>query len=347
MLAEIRIDGLGVISETYAQFHDGLTVLTGETGAGKTMVVTSLHLLSGARADAGRVRIGSARAVVEGRFTVNGSARQVEDEVSRLIESTGAQRDDDGSIIAVRTVGSDGRSRAYLGGRSVPAGVLSEFTDPLLTVHGQNDQLRLLRPDQQRSALDRFADKTIGPLLATYRTHRDEWARAREELLERTEKSRELAQEADRLQFALNEIDGVSPAPGEDVAVVAEVRRLGDLDSLRAAAQSAHAALADGDEDAGMATATALALLGEARTRAESSDDPTLRGLGPRLGEAIAVVTDVAGELAGYLADLPSDPGALDSLLTRQGELTTLTRKYGADIDGVLEWADEARARLA
>lgn len=346
MLAEIRIDSLGVISEAYAQFHDGLTVLTGETGAGKTMVVTSLHLLSGKRADAGRVRIGSARAVVEGRFTVDGSAQHVEDEVSRLIESTGAQRDDDGSIIAVRTVGSDGRSRAHLGGRSVPAGVLSEFTDPLLTVHGQNDQLRLLRPDQQRSALDRFADKTIGPLLAKYRTHRDEWARAREELIERTDKSRELAQEADRLQFALNEIDGVSPVPGEDVDIVAEVRRLGDLDSLRAAAQGAHAALAGRDDDAGMETSTALDLLGEARARMEGSDDPTLRGLGPRLGEAIAVVTDVAGELAGYLADLPSDPGALDSLLIRQAELKTLTRKYAADIDGVLEWADEARARL-
>lgn len=225
MLAEIRIDNLGVISEAGAQFHGGLTVLTGETGAGKTMVVTSLHLLSGVRADPTRVRVGAARAVVEGRFCIDvdggpGAAgavpSHVEREVARLLETTGAQRDEDGSIIAVRTVGSDGRSRAHLGGRSVPVGVLSEFTDPLLTVHGQNDQLRLLRPDQQRAALDRFAGKTITSLLATYREHRRRWLAARDELLERTEKSRELAQEADRLRFALDEIDAVDPQPGED-----------------------------------------------------------------------------------------------------------------------------------
>lgn len=154
VLAEIRIDSLGVISEASAQFHEGLTVLTGETGAGKTMVVTSLHLLSGARADAGRVRLGASRAVVEGRFIADDVSPATEREIVRILESSGAERDEDGTIIAVRTVGSDGRSRAHLGGRSVPAGVLSEFTDPLLTVHGQNDQLRLLRPDQQRNALD-------------------------------------------------------------------------------------------------------------------------------------------------------------------------------------------------
>ncbi|GAB2646730.1 DNA repair protein RecN [Prescottella soli] len=347
MLAEIRIDNLGAISSACAQFHAGLTVLTGETGAGKTMVVTSLHLLSGARADAGRVRVGAARAVVEGRFNVEESAPQIDREVTRLLESCGADRDEDGSIIAVRTVGGDGRSRAHLGGRSVPAGVLSEFTDPLLTVHGQNDQLRLLRPDQQRGALDRFADKTIGPLLARYRKHRGEWVEARAELIERTSRARELVQEADQLTFALEEIDRIAPTPGEDAGIVDEVRRLGDLDSLRTAAEGAQAALA-GLDDGGIGDAAgALDLLGEARARIESSDDPALSGLGPRLGEAIAVVADVAGELSGYLSGLPSDPGALDTLLTRQAELKTLTRKYAADIDGVLEWADSARERLA
>ena len=152
MLEEIRIDSLGVISGASAQFHEGLTVLTGETGAGKTMVVTSLHLLSGARADAGRVRLGAQRAVVEGRFSTDTASEQVIDDVDKVLESSGGQRDEDNSIIAVRTVNSDGRSRAHLGGRSVPASVLSNFTDSLLTVHGQNDQLRLLRPDQQLAA---------------------------------------------------------------------------------------------------------------------------------------------------------------------------------------------------
>ncbi|MFX0578740.1 DNA repair protein RecN [Nocardia nepalensis] len=345
MLTEIRIDGLGVISTATAQFHEGLTVLTGETGAGKTMVVTSLHLLSGARADAGRVRLGAARAVVEGRFTVDEVNTTAQKQVREVLESAAAERDDDGSIIAIRTVGSDGRSRAHLGGRGVPAAVLADFTAPLLTVHGQNDQLRLQRPDQQLSALDQFAADAVGPLLRKYQVRRRSWLDARTELLERTARSRELALEADRLKHSLSEIDAIAPEPGEDARIVDEVRRLSDLDSLREAAAVAHDALA-GPADSPEDGSGALELLGAARARIESADDPALTALGPRLGEAIAVVVDLTTELSGYLADLPSDPGALDSLLTRQAELKSLTRKYAPDIDGVIAWADEARTRL-
>ncbi|MFD0359845.1 DNA repair protein RecN [Nocardia sp. GCM10030253] len=345
MLTEIRIDGLGVISTATAQFHEGLTVLTGETGAGKTMVVTSLHLLSGARADAGRVRLGAARAVVEGRFTVDDVNDAARAEVGQVLESAAAEADDDGSIIAIRTVGSDGRSRAHLGGRGVPAAVLADFTAPLLTVHGQNDQLRLQRPDQQLSALDQFAADTVGPLLRKYQVQRRSWLDARTELIERTARSRELALEADRLKHSLTEIDAIAPEPGEDVRIVDEVRRLSDLDSLRGAAVTAHDALA-GSPDSPEDGSGALELLGVARARVESADDPALTALAPRLGEAIALVVDLTTELSGYLSDLPSDPGALDSLLTRQAELKTLTRKYAPDIDGVIAWADESRTRL-
>ncbi|WP_228001941.1 DNA repair protein RecN [Nocardia australiensis] len=345
MLTEIRIDGLGVISTATAQFHEGLTVLTGETGAGKTMVVTSLHLLSGARADAGRVRLGAARAVVEGRFTVEDVNDAARLEVGQVLESAAAEADDDGSIIAIRTVGSDGRSRAHLGGRGVPAAVLADFTASLLTVHGQNDQLRLQRPEQQLSALDQFAAETVSPLLRTYRNRRRSWLDARTELLERTARSRELALEADRLKHSLTEIDAVAPEPGEDIRIVAEVRRLSDLDSLREAAATAHDALA-GPADAPEEGSGALELLGVARSRIESAEDPALVALAPRLGEAVAAVVDLTTELSSYLSGLPSDPGALDSLLTRQGELKTLTRKYAPDIDGVLAWADDARSRL-
>ncbi|WP_280429838.1 DNA repair protein RecN [Nocardia brasiliensis] len=345
MLTEIRIDGLGVISTATAQFHEGLTVLTGETGAGKTMVVTSLHLLSGARADPGRVRLGAARAVVEGRFTVDDVNDGARAEVAQVLESAAAEQDDDGSIIAIRTVGSDGRSRAHLGGRGVPAAVLADFTAPLLTVHGQNDQLRLQRPDQQLAALDQFAADTVAPLLRKYGVQRRSWLDARNELLERTARSRELAQEADRLQHSLTEIDAIAPEPGEDVRIVEDVRRLSDLDSLREAAATAHDALA-GSPETPEDGSGALELLGAARSRIESADDPKLTALAPRLGEAIAVVVDLTTELSGYLSDLPSDPGALDSLLTRQAELKSLTRKYAPDIDGVLAWADEARTKL-
>lgn len=343
MLSEIRIDGLGVIAEATASFSEGLTVLTGETGAGKTMVVTSLHLLSGARADAGRVRVGADRAVVEGRFTTDHVTDQVRGDVEQLLESTGGRRDEDDSIIALRTVGSDGRSRAHLGGRSVPAGVLSEFTGSLLTVHGQNDQLRLQRSDQQLAALDRFAADAIGPLLETYRTRRSQWVAAVTELRERTEKARELAREADQLTFALNEIDAVAPAPHEDTDIAATVRRLSDLDSLRDAASAAHTALTGGDDPGDVSV---MALLGEARDRLASTDDEILSAVGPRLAEAIAVVTDVGAELTSYLEDLPADPESLDTLLSRQAELKSLTRKYAADVDGVLAWAEDARTRL-
>ncbi|MGQ4599489.1 DNA repair protein RecN [Nocardia sp. R6R-6] len=345
MLTEIRIDGLGVISTANAQFHAGLTCLTGETGAGKTMVVTSLHLLSGARADAGRVRLGASRAVVEGRFTIEDVNDAARAEVAQVLESAAAEQDDDGSIIAIRTVGSDGRSRAHLGGRGVPAAVLAEFTAPLLTVHGQNDQLRLQRPDQQLSALDQFAAGAVAGLLRKYRTQRRSWLDARAELLERTARGREMALEAERLEHALNEIDGIAPEPGEDVRIVDEVRRLSDLDSLREAAAAAHDALA-GPADAPEDGSGAMELIGAARARVEAADDPALAALAPRLADAIAVVVDVTAELSGYLSDLPSDPRALDSLLNRQAELKTLTRKYAPDIDGVLAWADDARARL-
>src|SRR5690242_8344587 len=150
MLTEIRIESLGAISAAIAEFDSGLTVLTGETGAGKTMVVTGLHLLGGARADATRVRSGSDRAVVEGRFSTTELGAEVALRVDELLESSGADRDDDGTVIAARSVSRAGPSRAYLGGRSVPAKSLSNFTAEVLTLHGQNDQLRLMRPDEQR-----------------------------------------------------------------------------------------------------------------------------------------------------------------------------------------------------
>ncbi|MFD4428914.1 DNA repair protein RecN [Nocardia sp. NPDC058497] len=345
MLTEIRIDGLGVISTATAQFHAGLTVLTGETGAGKTMVVTSLHLLSGARADAGRVRLGAAKAVVEGRFVVDDVNEAARAAVGEVLESAAAEADEDGSVIAVRTVNSDGRSRAHLGGRGVPAAVLGEFTSRLLTVHGQNDQLRLQRPEQQLAALDQFAGDGVAGLLRKYQVHRRSWLDARTELLERTARSRELALEADRLKHSLAEIDGIAPEPGEDTRLVAEIRRLSDLDSLREAAVAAHEALS-GPTDTPADGGGVLDLLGGARARLDSADDPGLTALAPRLGEAIAVVVDVTTELSGYLSELPSDPGALDSMLTRQAELKSLTRKYAPDIDGVIAWADESRARL-
>jgi DNA repair protein RecN (Recombination protein N) len=344
VLAEIRIESLGAISSATAEFDRGFTVLTGETGTGKTMVVTGLHLLGGARADATRVRSGAARAVVEGRFTTTELGDGVAAYVDEILESSGADRDDDGSVIAARSVSRDGPSRAYLGGRSVPAKSLSTFTTELLALHGQNDQLRLMRPEEQRAALDRFVD--VESQLKRYRRVRDDWLEARRDLTDRKQRARELAQEADRLKFGLNEIDSVAPEPGEDDALVADIRRLSELDALREAAQTARSALAGLDDDSSP-DSSAADNVGQAKSALEATDDTTLRALAEQLAGALAVVADVSTELGDYLSELPSDASTLETKLARQGELRTLTRKYAPNIDGVLRWAHESRERLA
>jgi len=344
VLSEIRIESLGAISTATAEFDRGLTVLTGETGTGKTMVVTGLHLLGGARADATRVRSGAARAVVEGRFTTTELGEDVTAQIDEILDSSGAERDDDGSVIAARSVTRDGPSRAYLGGRSVPAKSLGTFTTELLTLHGQNDQLRLMRPDEQRGALDRFID--IEKPLKRYQKLREEWLAARRDLVDRTQRARELAQEADQLKFALNEIDAVAPQPGEDEGLVADIQRLSELDSVREAAQTARAALS-GDDDPSPETVSAFGAAGQAKSALEATEDSALRALAAQLDSALAVIGDVASELGDYLAALPSDASTLEAKLLRQSELRTLTRKYAADIDGVLQWAQQSRDRLA
>jgi DNA repair protein RecN (Recombination protein N) len=343
VLTEIRIESLGAISVATAAFDRGLTVLTGETGTGKTMVVTGLHLLGGARADATRVRSGADRAVVEGRFTTTDLDDAAGAELDEMLDTSGAERDEDGSVIALRSVSREGPSRAYLGGRSVPAKSLSGFTTELLTLHGQNDQLRLMRPEEQRGALDRFA--AAGLMLERYRKLRDAWLSARRDLIDRRNRARELVQEADRLKFALNEIDAVDPQPAEDDALVADILRLSELDTLREAAATARAALSADDADAfGSSAADSL---GRARAALESADDAALRTLAEQISEALTVVVDAGRELGGYLEELPVDASALESKLARQAQLRTLTRKYAADIDGVLRWAQESRERLA
>lgn len=341
MLTEIRIESLGAISSAVGEFDRGLTVLTGETGTGKTMVVTGLHLLGGARADATRVRSGAERALVEGRFSTTDLDEAMVVRLDEMLDASGAERDEDGSVIALRSVSRDGPSRAYLGGRSVPAKSLGDFTAGLLTLHGQNDQLRLIRPEEQCAALDRFAK--AGPALERYCKLRDAWLSARRDLLDRRNRMRELALEADRLTFALGEIDAVDPQPGEDDALVAEIVRLSELDTLREAAATARAALSSEETDGLSATDG----LGKARAALESTGDAKLTALAGQIGEVLTVLVDAAGELGGFLEELPVDASALESKLARQAELRTLTRKYAADIDGVIGWAQESRQRLA
>src|SRR3954471_3718173 len=342
MLAEMRIQGLGVIDDATLELDPGLTVLTGETGAGKTMVVTGLTLLGGGRAEASRVSSGATRAIVEGVFHADPAALE-------LAEEVGADSDDDGTLIASRTLSADGRSRAHLGGRSVPAGVLARLAEHSLAVHGQNDQLALLRPAEQRALLDRFAGEAVTGPLELYREVREGRLRIGTELTERRDNARRLAQEADLLRHGLTEIGAVDPQPGEDDELVGLARRLTDADDLRATASAARAALVgtDGADMGGDPEAPgALALVGDARHRLSGADDPELAAFDARLGEVLALLGDVGAELTSYLDRLDADPERLEQVLVRQAELKALTRKYAADVDGVIAWAEQAKQRL-
>ena len=344
MLADITISDLGVISSASAELSSGLTVLTGETGAGKTMVVTGLRLLAGGRADASRVRAGAKRAVVEGTFITDELSTEDAQRIAEIVDTAGGVADENGEYVAARTVMSTGRSKAHLGGRTVPAATLNEFSRSLLTVHGQNDQLRLLAPDQQLAALDR-SSSAIAPLVEKYRSSFVHWRSLAKDLKRRTESRRELAQEVDRLQFAVNEISQLDPQPGEDEELISLIKRLQDVDGLREAAQSALVAI-DGVEGDFEESKPASTLLGEAHAALHSIDDSQLGELSTQIGEMTSQLAGIAGELGQFLSELPADPALLEKSLQRQQELRGLTRKYAGDIDGVLAWKEDAEARL-
>ncbi|HEU4424921.1 MAG TPA: DNA repair protein RecN [Pilimelia sp.] len=344
MLEELRITGLGVIEDTTLPLTGGMNVITGETGAGKTMVVTGLGLLFGGRADAGRVRAEPGRAMVEGRLRLAGDAATA---VHARIADAGADPDDDGSVLLSRTVTIEGRSRAHVGGRSAPVALLAEVGEQVVAVHGQADQLRLLRPAEQRAALDRFAGVEHEKLLDAFRESYARWRQVTDDLADRRRNARERNQEADLLRLGLDEITRVDPQPAEDEELRAEARRLEHAEGLRTAAQEAYLAVGGGAE-AGDDVPDATALLGAARRTLEgqSGVDPRLGELAARLEEAATLIGDAAAELSAYLAALDADPARLQAIYERRAVLRGLTRKYADDVDGVIAWAERARSRL-
>jgi len=349
MLEEVRIDGLGVIDEAVLELSAGFTVLTGETGAGKTMVVTALGLLFGGRADPARVRPGADRAVVEGRLLVPA-------QVAREVEEAGGELDEDGRegsvLVLSRSVSAEGRSRAFAGGRSVQVSLLQVLADDLVAVHGQADQQQLLKPGRQRDALDRFAGPELARVLSEYRQVFARHRTVREELNALAAAERERAAEAETLRFGLAEIEAVSPVAGEDASLLAEDERLSNADALHAAAATAHEALAGDPAAAPVEGSDALTLLGIAGRALDAvrSHDPVLAGLAERLSEAAYQASDLAAELASYLESVDSDPARLAAVQERRAALGRLVRAYGGvsgDVAGVLDWAKQASSRLA
>jgi len=328
MLEEVRITGLGVIDDAVLELSPGFNVVTGETGAGKTMIVSGLGLLFGGRADPARVRPGAGRASVDGRLRVDpdgGVARQVN-------EAGGDLDDEGGALIISRSVSAEGRSRAFAGGRSVPVSLLTYLADDLVAVHGQADQRQLLRPARHREALDRFAGPEHAIVIAEYQRSYQRLRDIRAELAELTSLARDRAREAEDLRHGLAEIERVEPSSGEDIDLLAEDERLSHADALHAAATAAHEALQSDPSSGQYEAGDALTLLGGARQALEAAaqHDAVLAALAARLSEAAYLVADVAAELASYAETVEADPGRLALVQERRAELARLIRAYGS-----------------
>lgn len=337
MLEEIRISSLGVIDASTLELGPGLTVITGETGAGKTMVVTALGLLLGGRADTGAVRSGARSARVEGVVRAAGLPA-----FAAAVEDAGGEVEDD-QVVLARNVSAEGRSRAFVGGAAVPISTLSGVAEPLVAVHGQSDQHRLLQARAQREALDRFGGKKVARLAASYGALHGRLDATERELEDVVATARDRAREADLLRFGLGEVEAVEPEPGEDASLAAEEARLGFADTLRTAAEQAREALSSeqGAPDALATTSAARGFLDGVREH-----DPEAGELADRLAEVTYLLSDVAADVASYAARVETDPARLATVSERRAALTALTRKYGETIDEVLAWSAESATRL-
>lgn len=347
MIETISIENLGVIAQAELPLGPGLTALTGETGAGKTMVLTSLKLLLGSKADPAIVRAGTQRCVVEGAFALEEDAKCIQ-----IAQEAGCEIEDD-LLLASRVVPATGRSRAHLGGRAVPASVLGQVGSRLVSIHGQADQLRLRTAAAQRRALDAVGGSEHEQLCRQYSSCYRAWNQARQDL--ETWREQALAREGEiaGLRHALEQLEALDPKPGEDQALAEEASRLENLDLLRSGA--AEAANAISGDELNDDVANVIALVSVARRSLENAadHDPRLASLMPRLNEVAALTSDLAMELTDYLADLDADPDRLAWVHERREQLRRGCLEIGglgqvfANVDELLAFGQHSAARLA
>ncbi|WP_295787091.1 DNA repair protein RecN [uncultured Microbacterium sp.] len=342
MIEEMRLRDLGVIADATLPIGRGFTAITGETGAGKTMVVTGLGLLLGQRADSGAVRKGAAQAAVEGVWLVpeDGPVAARVREAGGDVEPVGQGT---AELYLGRTVSSEGRGRATVGGRTAPAGVLADLADDLVVVHGQSDQLRLRSAGAQRDALDRFGGDPVSTARAAYREAWDTWRTLDAELTTLTGDRDERAREAEQLRAAIAEIEAAAPIAGEEHELARRAERLANAEDLRVAAVTAHAALSDDDGGPDVVT-----LLAEARRALEriSESDAALAAIGELVADLGYRATDASVALSGYLADLDeSGPHELAAVDERRGVLAGLARTHGS-VDAAIALLETGSARL-
>ena len=312
MLSELRVENLGIIVELQVTLGAGLTVITGETGAGKTLIVDALDLLCGGRADPQLVREGAAEARVEGRF-------------------------DDGAeeVVLARVVPADGRSRGYVNGRLATVAELAECGRRLVDLHGQHAHQSLLAPVVQRALLDRFAGDKAQAALAQLRAARVEARRFADELASLGGDERSRAREVDLLRYQVAEIDAAGIAgPGEDERLLAEEELLADAEAHREALGAAYRELEGAGEDALGAAVAALS----GRTPFET--------LVTRLRVLQAEIQEAAHDVRTTEESIVADPQRLQEVQTRRALLAELRRKYGLTLEDVVEYAARTRERL-
>lgn len=336
MIDEISIRDLGVIKSAVLRLTPGFTAVTGETGAGKTMVVSALGLLLGDRADSGVVRHNAERAQVDGRWRVD------DPEVIAAVDELGGVVED-GELIVSRSVSSEGRSRVVIGGVSAPVGALGDLGEHLVAIHGQSDQLRLRSQSAQRDAVDRFAGEALRTALSEYREVFRRWTESTARLEQLTRDAEARRREADELRAAVVEIDAVQPVAGEDERLKSVIERLANSDDLRRAAQEAHEALSAEDSEF-----DAVSLVETARKALErvAGHDATVAALITQLSEAAIIVRDAAQSVALYANGLDAPGEDIETVQDRVATVTALVRKYGPTLDDVLEMWSSASDRL-
>lgn len=339
MIDQLSITNLGVISQAELNFSPGLTVLTGETGAGKTMVLSSIGLLLGKKADPALVRYGEKELAVEGIFISDSSSPAA----LTLTEAGGFV--EDGEIILARTVPSQGRSRCHGGGRTIPSTVLAQIGTELVTVHGQSEQLRLRSGGRQLALLDSFGAASHLELVKQFRETYSSWRDLQSQLQqwENERQAREI--EVSRLKEGVKLQEKLQPEPGEEEALLRKIERLGNVEDLREAAQSAYSYLAGDNAGQGADAASLVSAAIQALEKGAQSDEE-LSQLAQGLRDASSIILDISAEAGAYLADLQADPGQLDQDQRRLAELRNAYRPWAKDLDSWLSWADEAREKI-
>ncbi|PID97679.1 MAG: DNA repair protein RecN [Actinobacteria bacterium] len=335
MIESITISQLGGIESATVDFAPGLTVLTGETGAGKTMLLTSLELLLGRRADPGIVRQGKENAHVDGIFSLTQAAEESVIECGGTVE--------DGGVILSRTVAAQGRSRAHLGGRPVPAATLAGIGEQLVTIHGQADQLHLRDPHTQRRLVDSYGGAEHQALLEAYaeawhaavnaKRHRDEMLRTHND---RDEEIREL-------RSATEAISSLDIQAGEEGILRAETERLTNIQDLRVHTQQASALLSGADTEMG---AVDLVTRSAEELRIAARFDSAMEDYAQRMRTAAIDLDTLNDELQQYLLTCEADPLRLAEVHERRAALRELMRGRAADAEELLQWHESACARL-